>query len=219
MHQSHFDQSLPVLASSTGRRGAVRSLGAIGTALLAALGFADPSVAAKPHTNGGNGGGANHRNRSKEHNRNRNRGNAGKEGTEDIADDQAHGGAIAADGPAGPEGPAEADAARKVQAEKKGKKAGPTGPTGPTGPAPASVTRVGNLRSGAGFKESTASCSPGEHAVGGGFRAEGVNFATVTFLISVPLPSDGEVPTKWIAAIEDGGASKTIQAIAICVPN
>jgi hypothetical protein len=136
MDQTRFDQSLNVLADSTGRRDAVRALGAIGTALLAALGLANGSAADKQHTSGGQGGGHSHKNRSTHSNRNRNRnrhqhrnrGNAGRNGGEDTANDDAQGGPTGASGPAGPDNALQADRTRKT-------KRGPTGPTGPTGPA------------------------------------------------------------------------------------
>jgi hypothetical protein len=109
MNPTRFDQSLQLLAGATGRRDAVRSLGAIGTALLAALGFAHVASADQRHTDGGHDhkhqGQDRHRNRNRNGDRQRNRGNAG---------------------PKGPDGTVQA-------ARKRPAKRGPTGPTGPAG--------------------------------------------------------------------------------------
>ena len=63
MDQPRFDQSMKILAGSAGRRDAVRSLGAVGAALLSGLGFAGASTAARKDTNPGGNGGGNDRNR------------------------------------------------------------------------------------------------------------------------------------------------------------
>ena len=52
MEQTRLDQPRQGLARFAGRRDAVRSLGAIGTALLAALGLADAAAAGKPRRKG-----------------------------------------------------------------------------------------------------------------------------------------------------------------------
>jgi hypothetical protein len=79
MEQTRFDQPLQGLARFAGRRDAVRSLGAMATALLAALGHRKASAADKPRKHlGGKGGGANLKDRRQNRirTRNRRRGNA-----------------------------------------------------------------------------------------------------------------------------------------------
>jgi hypothetical protein len=140
MDESRFDQSLKTLVSATGRRNAVRSLGAAGLAFLAALGLAD-AAAAERTRNGdrgdrGKGGGTN-RNRNRNKNRGRHANNSQPQGPKEVLS-------------VGPTGPNEngdpgddtpvgsQNLDGNVQARKKGKgkrKRGPTGPTGPTGPA------------------------------------------------------------------------------------
>ena len=209
MHQTHFDHSLNVLASSTGRRDAVRSLGAIGTALLAALGFADASVAAKLHTNGGKGGGANHKSRGKAGHRNQNRGNAGKEAPQNSGGDM----------PAGSDGAAQQLLVQNgnVRAERKKRKTCTKACS--TGPAPAPVVRAGNTGSGGAYIQSNAFCNAGEHAVSGGFRLFNVDFGTVVQMENAPIENDAGVPIGWTAAIEDSDASKSIAAYVLCVPD
>lgn len=110
MDESRFDDSVKVLAESTGRRAALRSFGATGMALLVTLGLADAAAKNKGNTGGGKGGG---KGRGKNHR---------KDGAKRSAKQ-----------PAGPQTPAsEGDGG--VQAEKNDKKDGPTGPIGPTGP-------------------------------------------------------------------------------------
>jgi hypothetical protein len=136
MNQTPFDQSLEGFAGATGRRAAVRSLGAIGAALFAALGFADRSTAEKRRTDGDHGGGHTRQHRSKDRRQERNRhwGRTGQQGPQRPAGDETPG-AAGGDGPAGPDGgnqPLEQKGA--VQAERKRPtKRGPTGPTGPAG--------------------------------------------------------------------------------------
>jgi hypothetical protein len=121
MDETRFDRSVKVLAGAADRRDALRSLGAAGMALLAALGLGDAS--AKRHdTRGGKGGSIKHQ--LKNRSRKRNRGRTQPQGPSDDA----------------PEAIREEAAQQRgaVQAERKRKgktKRGPTGPTGPTGPA------------------------------------------------------------------------------------
>jgi hypothetical protein len=93
------------LSGSSGRRDALRSVGAAGAALLAALGLRD--AAAKK----GNGGGEGRHRKNRKKNRPR------------QADKSS---------PASP-APAPSEADESVQAQANDKKLGPTGPTGPTG--------------------------------------------------------------------------------------
>ena len=67
---------------------------------------------------------------------------------------------------------------------------------------------------------SDAACLPGEHAVSGGYVIRQVDVATVTEQWSLPTPADeGEVPTGWQVAVNDGGFNKQITAYVICVPD
>jgi hypothetical protein len=100
---------------------------------------------------------------------------------------------------------------------------GPTGPTGPAGPAgasgaqgppgPAGATNV-TVRSGPVESEvSTATCAPGERAVGGG----GLAIDDLSFLyLSAPTAESG-TPTDWEAGAQTtDGAPAEVQAYVIC---
>jgi hypothetical protein len=88
---------------------------------------------------------------------------------------------------------------------------GPQGAQGPAGPAgPVNVT----VRSGPmtlGF--STASCAPGERAVGGG----GFTPDPDSFLYNSSPPNDSGTPTSWEAGAQNTlGDDAQVQAYAIC---
>jgi Collagen triple helix repeat (20 copies) len=106
-----------------------------------------------------------------------------------------------AQGPQGPAGPAGAQGAQ-----------GAVGPQGPPGPSRATnvAVRSGPMARG----ESTASCRPGERAVGGGGVAHGG-----WLYASAPAENEGETPTAWIARADDGSlAPRTdVQAWVICL--
>lgn len=115
MDTNRFDQSLQLFAGATGRRDAVRSLGVIGTALLAALGLSS----AQAKNNHGGGG-------------KRRGGKGGGDGAPDAAravqaerkrKGKKKPGPAGPTGPTGPTGPANGPPGSQ----------GPTGPTGPAG--------------------------------------------------------------------------------------
>jgi hypothetical protein len=101
MDETKFDRSLKTIAEFTGRRDALRSLGAAGMAALATLGIAS-GEAKKNRGNGGN------------HHQNDQRARAEKKGG---------GGKRGPTGPTGPTGPAGGGTGAGAT--------GPTGPTGP----------------------------------------------------------------------------------------
>jgi hypothetical protein len=117
MDETLFQRSMKSLADTAGRRDALRSLGAVGVALLAA------DAAAKKPSKDGHGKSARHRKRKQERDRRRKR---------DRNRQPAETANPAADIPA-ESTPVES---AEVQAEKKDpdKHQGPTGPAGPMGP-------------------------------------------------------------------------------------
>lgn len=126
MDDTRHEQPVNALAGPAGRRDAVRSLGAAGLALVAALGLSHGAAADQKNTNGG---GNNPGNRNKQRNRDRNRNNHGR--PQNPAEE-------AANDAGGPDGAQQESADAQLQAERKRKgkkKPGPTGPTGPAGPA------------------------------------------------------------------------------------
>ena len=211
MAQTIFDPPAPPLAAPADRRTAVRALGALGAAILAALGL--DAAAAKRNDRHRNAG-----HKSKRHDRALRSGR--RQALDAFATEATTSGAALA-GPVGPDGAAVEDAGR-VQAERKRKTK--RGPTGPTGPSPASITRFGPAQRETGiFVRSLAQCEPGEHAVGGGyFLALEDPSQTIEFIASLPEPfEDGTVPTGWAAeanATAPGG-DKEIRAFAVCVPD
>jgi hypothetical protein len=111
MIENAVADSLKELAGAAGRREALRTLGAAGLGLLAALGL-NTTAAKKNKDGGGQDGGKGRNKKNRKKNRPLRTGNQR---------------------PAGPDGtPPEATGA--VQAQANDKKIGPTGPTGPTGP-------------------------------------------------------------------------------------
>ncbi len=155
MNTTRFDQSLPLLAGATGRRDAVRSLGAIGTALLAALGF---SGAQARSNHGGTGKSAN-KDRAPRRNRNRSA-NRPHDETEEAPEH--------APGEAPPDRSA-------VQAERKRRKKKKPRPTGP----PLSLVTItapfsGVLGATAGSEVvSTAECGPASTPLNCGWLYQG----------------------------------------------
>jgi hypothetical protein len=118
-------------------------------------------------------------------------------------------------GPQGPRGPEGAPGARGAEGAHGARGAeGPVGPRGPQGPAGA--TNV-TLRSGTqGTGQATATCNPGEVAVGGG----GLSFdPQLTFLqSSTPTPFSGAPPTGWAVSVvhADGSGAIGTQAVVVC---
>ena len=93
---------------------------------------------------------------------------------------------------------------------------GPQGPQGAQGPAGATnvTVRVGPVELGA----STASCNPGERAVGGGgFTGDDGGY----LYNSTPAENAGETPTAWTASAASAADATldepvNVQAYAIC---
>ena len=122
-------------------------------------------------------------------------------------------------GPQGPQGPEGAPGARGAEGAHGARGAeGPVGPRGPQGPAGA--TNV-TLRSGTqATGQATATCNPGEVAVGGG----GLSFdPQLSFLqSSVPTPLSGGTPTGWAVSVThadgSGGAIATAAVVVCAAP-
>jgi Collagen triple helix repeat (20 copies) len=119
-------------------------------------------------------------------------------------------GPAGARGPEGPPGTRGAEGATGARGAE-----GPVGPRGPQGPAGATnvTVHVGEQATG----EATATCDPGEVAVGGGGFS---NDPELTFLrSSVPAPlADGGTPTSWEVSIyrTDETPSPNAQAVVVC---
>ncbi|MGH2618840.1 MAG: hypothetical protein ACRDJC_26730 [Thermomicrobiales bacterium] len=117
MESFRFDESVKVLAEATDRRDALRSLGAAGMALLAALGL-NGATAREKTKGGGKNGGKDHHRKHQRKNRAKGGRNQRQADPEQVPDNAAP------------------DANGAVEAEGIGlfRKVGPTGPTGPAGP-------------------------------------------------------------------------------------
>ena len=103
-------------------------------------------------------------------------------------------------GPAGPEGAAGARGAEGATGARGAEGApGPQGPQGPAGPTNLTV-RTGPQ----GVGSATASCNPGEVAVGGGGLSQGGSLTT-----SIP---EGAGPSSWF--VEASG--QNVSAVVIC---
>jgi Collagen triple helix repeat (20 copies) len=115
-------------------------------------------------------------------------------------------------GPRGPEGPPGARGAEGATGARGAE--GPVGPRGPQGPAGATnvTVRLGTLASGS----ATATCNPGEVAVGGG----GTSFDPLLAFLrsSAPTPpADGGTPTGWaVAEARQDGTAAVVQAYVVC---
>jgi Collagen triple helix repeat (20 copies) len=102
-------------------------------------------------------------------------------------------------GAPGPPGPAGLPGARGPQGAPGAAGArGPEGPEGPQGPqGVAGATNVTVRVGPVGMGESTASCDPGERAVGGGgFTADAGGY----LFNSTPVEGPGQTPTAWTAS-------------------
>ena len=115
-------------------------------------------------------------------------------------------------GPQGPTGPRGPEGLHGVEGPR-----GPVGPRGPEGPqGPAGATNVTVRQGAAGVGSSTATCNPGEVAVGGGgFTLETGEPTFLTF--SAPTPTTGR-PTGWnvTAGTVAGSAAPNVQAYVVC---
>ena len=118
MEENPFDASLRALGGSTGRRGAVRSLGTAGMALLATVGRAGTAAESKD----------NHKGRKKNAGRRKKR--SARDRHVDSAGTDMQPEAVA---PPAADGPSGLTVEDQAEDEEKDKKDGPTGPTGPTG--------------------------------------------------------------------------------------
>jgi hypothetical protein len=209
MNSIRFDRSVQNLARLTGRRDAVRSLGEIGTALLAALGLAGAASADKPNRNGRIGGGHNRQKRGKDDHRTRNgaRGNAGEEMPQSTGRDVPAVSAGTAQRPLAQNGTVHADRKKKRKCSKGCS----------TRPGRPPVVRFGTSNRGPAFVSSTALCNPGEYAVGGGFNMFSEAPVAVNLLVDAPLEDDDGVPIGWTASIHNDDVFKMIQAQVLCV--
>ena len=108
-------------------------------------------------------------------------------------------------GPRGPQGPVGATGARGAE--------GPPGPRGPEGPA--GLTNV-TVRTGApATSVATATCNPGEVAVGGGGTTSNVQLEFLR--ASTPTPAGSATPTGWsVSALQPDGNDATTQAFVVC---
>jgi hypothetical protein len=113
-------------------------------------------------------------------------------------------------GARGPEGPPGARGAEGATGARGAE--GPVGPRGPQGPAGATnvTVRQGDLAMGV----ASATCNPGEVAVGGGGRA--IDSADTFLWVSQPDPAAG-TPTGWqVAANRPDGTPTDAQAFVVC---
>jgi hypothetical protein len=237
MEESRFDESVKALADATDRRDALRSLGAAGMAVLAALGLADAS--ARENKNGGRKGRRKDRRQSRAQGR-------GKDGATRQALAAAGAEAGPPDdipaplrGPTGPTGPTGLQGDTGVASSVPGP-AGETGPTGPAGvPGPSCtagtpILRKGRFETGGhpGIISSEVSCNAGEHAVNGGydFSMDPNEDGFLKWISASPFSGpDSAKPVGWVAIGEMAHRTIgfpapplgdwSIQAWVICVPD
>jgi hypothetical protein len=158
MDQPLFDEATQPLADATDRRNALRSLGAAGVGLLAALGLAEVGEAKEGKD--GRRKGRNHKAKRNQRASGRNAPVSAQVGPPDGLPAPLQG----PTGPTGPTGPAGADS----------QVAGPTGPTGAAG-SPGTITEAVGERVSVLFgerKTGRATCPAGSVAVGGGYLSE-----------------------------------------------
>lgn len=103
---------------------------------------------------------------------------------------------------------------------------GPAGPQGPAGTTQALVRRTADVTLNSGDrKEVSASCLPGEVAVGGGGLHDAALSETVSVAYSYPLeadgspPEDGERPTAWLVGGHNlffSGVDAKVTAYVLC---
>lgn len=212
VNQIRFDPSLPVLAGSTGRRGAVRSLGAIGAALLAALGLAGSSSAGRQHRAGGRGDRREQQQRNRDRSRNRNQAPERERGSdpEETADEPPAG--------TGPAGAARTEKKRRT-------KRGPAGPAGPTGPAATTLaTRIVTMKSeplpvtAGSAVAAVADCGGASKLVACGYRILAPGDQLMNAYVTRMEPYEGGCLAEVRRTTADGStAGAQIEAIATCL--
>ncbi len=241
MTKPGVDESVQPLTSGSGRRHALRSLGAAGVALLAAQGLNHDASAKKTNRDGGKGGGKSGRRKNQRKQRAQGKDHRGQDarsqGTDGAAPAEAEVetealGLLRKAGPTGPTGPTGPRGEVGAQGDP-GVPGGPgpigpagpagadsqvTGPTGPAGSPALSRITFGSNESGSGDVISIAECDPGWHAVGGGFGTF-TPLGDVGLLQNTPFPLvDGGVATGWRVRVVSQ-AAVILQAYAICVPD
>jgi hypothetical protein len=200
MDPTRFDHSLKAFASTAARRDTLRSLGALGVALLASLGLVNGGEAKKRKGNGGN----HKHDRQPQAEKKGGKGKRGPIGPTGPTGPAGGGTGAGATGPTGPTGPQGADGAQ--------------GPTGPAGVPALPKIRVGPISFGEGLLISIAHCEAGEHAVGGGAGYNGL--ATFEDVLIRPYPFvSGGTPTGWQIQATGPGGGSGVEAYAICVPD
>jgi hypothetical protein len=224
MEENRVDQSSKDSTVIAGRRDALRSLSALGMAVLTTIGLGEGSDAKKNSRKNKN----EHANqeRHQNHGHKRQKGEQGPTGPTGPAG-SGPGGETGPTGPAGPQG----DAGTEGPASQVTGPSGPTGPQGDTGPkgdtggAPASVLRKGprvdtgehDPITGRTHLITFASCLDGEHAVGGGSAYQMLDSRVP--IHSAPNGGDGVTPRSWIVEGYGLGLGYFVQAYVICVPD
>lgn len=201
MDETRFDRAMTVIADPAGRRDALRSLGAAGVGLLAAVGLASGSGDAKGQR----------RKRRKDAHQKKNRGKTRKQrrrpeqaldrpeetpaAPSDVAEEKGLVGdtlkKLGPTGPTGPTGPAGPQGVTgPAGVSGTAGPAGPTGEPGPTGPASSPTVTVTTVTGESlsclpqGYVCVFAQCPPGAMATGGGFGSEGNVAPFETYLFS-----------------------------------
>ena len=119
---------------------------------------------------------------------------------------------LARQGPAGPIGPAGADGAQG----DPGPAQGPAGPAGSTSYDLVSATAV--FPRSAIAPPLSATCTPGDVAVSGGYSAKSPNV-----FVFASQPGGSPVPTSWVVTVEFGGGGgaagllRTVTVYAVCL--
>jgi hypothetical protein len=215
MDLNRFDTALRAFAASAGRRDAVRSLGALGLGLLAALGL-KPTDAAATDTR-----------RRKRRGRQRDQEDAAPGPTDPTPPD-----ASDAEPATGTHEPSVAEPV-VAQARKKRPKrgpagpAGPTGPTGATGPAPPDLfTEFLDIPATLNATRTIdLTCTDLESRVlGGGFDTgvEGSQSGDITVNAALPTSADGDTPEGFRVTFTRTGTASggpiSVTAFVLCTP-
>jgi hypothetical protein len=217
MDANRFDASLRALATSAGRREAVRSLGAVGLGLLAVLGLAD----------GDAGASGKRRKKRRGHQRNHAPSPAETSGPAPPAS-LAHdsGGETAATGLVGAE-------AKKKKPKPKPGPTGPIGPTGPTGATGATGTVATAFFSAATQLPATLNAAAAltltckhlsQNVLGGGYATgvSGAQSGDVTVNAAFPTEASGNTPQGYQVNFTRTGTLSgglvTVSAFLVCTP-
>jgi hypothetical protein len=218
MDQPRGDAITPFVAEETPRRDAVRTLSALGVALLGSLGL---GVAAEAK---GNGKGKKHAKRQRQAGAEKKKRKPSKPGPTGPTGPTGPAGSGSGDlGPTGPTGPA--GPSGEAGTPGSDGSTGPTGPTGETGPpGPFSLVglrvhnRLGNIASVSpdSYGSSAAYCEAGEVLIGG---SSSVSMAAGCYVVISQIIPGGDSVDLWVVTTycPPDNSADFVRAIAHCL--